>query len=71
MRVTEMARQIAAANPITVSLTKHSIDEGLETTREGAMAVELLAIQENLRRSDWKKAIAGFGQKESGDAASE
>lgn len=56
-----MAAAIAKNNPLTVRLTKHSIDTGLETTREGAMAVELLAIQENLRHSDWKGAIAKFG----------
>lgn len=56
-----MAAAIAKNNPLTVRLTKHSIDTGLETTREGAMAVELLAIQENLRHSDWKGAIAAFG----------
>ena len=66
-----LALQIAAAHPLTVALTKHSIDAGLDTTREGAMAVELLAIQENLRRSDWKKAIAGFGKKGDGDAAAQ
>ena len=70
-QVKAMAQQIAAANPLTVALTKHSIDAGLDTTREGAMAVELLAIQENLRRSDWKKAIAGFGKKGDGDAAAQ
>ncbi|MEK7345868.1 MAG: enoyl-CoA hydratase/isomerase family protein [Pseudomonadota bacterium] len=63
----EKARAIAAGiaknNPITTRLTKRSIDNGLEGTRQGAMAIELLAIQENLRHSDWKKAIAGFGQK--------
>lgn len=69
--VMDMARQIAAANPLTVGLTKRSIDKGLETTREGAMAVELLAIQENLRHSDWKKAIADFGKREGGHAAAE
>jgi enoyl-CoA hydratase len=63
-RLAETADRIAAANPVTVRLTKRSIDGGLDTTREGAMAVELLAIQENLRRSDWQKAIAGFGTKE-------
>lgn len=67
-RVMGIAQQIAAANPLTVSLTKRSIDNGLETTREGAMAVELLAIQENLRHSDWKKAISGFGKKEGSNA---
>jgi enoyl-CoA hydratase len=66
--VMDMARHIAAANPLTVSLTKRSVDSGLETTREGAMAVELLAIQENLRHGDWKKAIADFGKKEAGNA---
>lgn len=56
-----MAVAIAKNNPLTVRLTKYSIDTGLETTRKGAMAVELLAIQENLRHSDWKRAIASFG----------
>ncbi|WP_124082087.1 enoyl-CoA hydratase/isomerase family protein [Pigmentiphaga humi] len=56
-----MARHIAAAAPLTVRLTKRCVDQGVETTREGAMAVELLAIEENLRNSDWKRAIAGFG----------
>lgn len=60
---TAMAQAIARCNPLTVRLTKSSIDEGLETTRRGAMAIELLAIQENLRHSDWKAAIANFGQK--------
>ncbi|UUZ66504.1 enoyl-CoA hydratase/isomerase family protein (plasmid) [Polaromonas sp. P1-6] len=58
-----MAAAIAKSNPLTVRLTKHSIDAGLETTRHGAMAVELLAIQENLRHSDWKGAIAAFGNR--------
>ncbi|OZI60672.1 enoyl-CoA hydratase/isomerase family protein [Bordetella genomosp. 11] len=64
------AEAIAAANPLTVQLTKQSIDQGLDTTREGAMAVELLAIQRNLRHSDWRKAISGFGAKGANDAAS-
>lgn len=60
----EMARRIAQAQPLTVSLTKHSLNAGVETTREGAMAIELLAIEKNLRGMDWKAAIAGFGAKE-------
>jgi enoyl-CoA hydratase len=56
-----MAAAIAGNNPLTVRLTKKSIDEGLDTTRKGAMALELLAIQENLRHSDWQGAIARFG----------
>jgi enoyl-CoA hydratase len=62
--VTGMVERIASANPLTVQLTKRSIDDGLDTTREGAMAIELLAIQRNLRHSDWQKAISAFGKKE-------
>ena len=67
----EMARatvnSIAKNNPVTTRLTKRSIDNGLESTRQGAMAIELLAIQENLRHSDWKKALAEFGQQPKGN----
>jgi enoyl-CoA hydratase len=62
--VMEMAQKIAAAQPKTVQLTKRCIDQGVETTREGAMAVELLAIEQNLRQTDWKEALAGFGSKD-------
>jgi enoyl-CoA hydratase len=62
-KVQAMAAGIAKNNPITTRLTKRSIDNGLEGTRQGAMATELLAIQENLRNGNWKQAIAGFGQK--------
>lgn len=68
-RVQELAGKMAKANPLTVALTKRSIDAGLDTTREGAMAQELLAIQENLRHSDWKKAISGFGSAGTPDTA--
>jgi enoyl-CoA hydratase len=65
-KVQAMAAGIAKNNPITTRLTKRSIDNGLEGTRQGAMAIELLAIQENLRHGNWKQAIAGFGQKAEG-----
>jgi len=66
-----MAARIAQATPLTVRLTKRSVDQGLATTREGAMAIELLAIDENLRGTDWKGALAGFGGSRAGasDAA--
>lgn len=62
--VAELAAHIAQARPLTLQLTKHSINAGVETTREGAMAVELLALEKNLRDSDWKSALSGFGVKE-------
>jgi enoyl-CoA hydratase len=60
-RAQEMAEKIAASAPLAVRLTKRCVDQGVETTREGAMAVEMIAIDENLRHSDWKGAIASFG----------
>lgn len=63
--VRETIGRIAGQAPLALRLTKRCIDQGLETTREGAMAIELLAIEENLRASDWKKAIANFGDKRS------
>jgi enoyl-CoA hydratase len=67
VHVAAMTARIAEAHPLTVALTKRCVDQGLDTTREGAMAIELIAIQENLRHGDWQQAIAGFGRK--GDAA--
>ena len=52
-RATEMAQKIAAAPPLALRLTKRCIDQGVETTRDGAMAIELLAIEEKqLERRD-------------------
>lgn len=59
--IIEMSQHIAQARPLTVKLTKQSLNAGVETTREGAMAVELLAIEKNLRGVDWKSAISSFG----------
>jgi enoyl-CoA hydratase len=61
--VAEMAQKIAVAQPMTVQLTKRCLDQGVETTREGAMAIELLAIDENLRQTDRKAAFARFGNR--------
>ncbi len=65
--VREMAVAIAGKAPLTVQLTKRSIDQGLATTREGAMAIELLAIEENLRGADWRGAIAAFADGKPGN----
>ncbi len=47
----DIARRIASADPATLRLTKRCVEQGLETTREGAMALELLAIEESLRNA--------------------
>jgi enoyl-CoA hydratase len=63
-----MVADMASKSAITMRLTKRSIEQGLATTREGAMAVELYAIEENMRGSDWRKAISAFGAAKPGAA---
>ena len=45
-------------------LAKRCIDRGVELGPHGALATELLAIEENLAASDWRTGMAGFGAKE-------
>ncbi|HEV2611308.1 MAG TPA: enoyl-CoA hydratase/isomerase family protein [Noviherbaspirillum sp.] len=52
----DMARRIALADPQTLRLTKRCVEQGLETTREGAMALELLSIEESLRNTGSEKS---------------
>jgi len=56
----EMAKTIVAAPPTSVRLAKRCIDRGVELDPRGALATELLAIEENLAASDWRTGIAGF-----------
>ena len=58
--VQEIAARIAGMDPGTVQATKRCVDQGVETTREGAMAIELLAIQENLQGTSWQDGIQSF-----------
>ncbi|APD13326.1 enoyl-CoA hydratase/isomerase family protein [Pandoraea pulmonicola] len=59
--VRAMARDIAAAPPLAMHLTKHCIDKGVETDAAGALAIEMLAIETLLQSPDWGSRIAGFG----------
>ena len=59
--LSEMAQAIVEADPLTVRLTKKSINNGMDMSREGAMGVELMAIQQNLRQAHWKNSIETFG----------
>lgn len=58
--VQDMAARIAEMDPGTVQATKRCVDSGVETTREGAMAIELLAIQQNLQGTSWQDGIQSF-----------
>ncbi len=55
-----IAKTIVAAPPTSMRLAKRCIDRGVELDPRGALATELLAIEENLAAADWRAGIAGF-----------
>lgn len=57
----EIAATIAAAPPAAMRLAKRCVDEGLERDPRGALATELMAIEESLAEGEWRKTMAGFG----------
>ncbi|WP_423199328.1 MULTISPECIES: enoyl-CoA hydratase/isomerase family protein [unclassified Cupriavidus] len=59
----EIAAAIAKAPPLGVRLAKRCMDRGAVLGPRGALAEELLAIEENLSRSDWRAGIGAFGDK--------
>ncbi|SDV46991.1 enoyl-CoA hydratase/isomerase family protein [Chitinasiproducens palmae] len=64
--VRQMARDIAAAPPLAMQLTRDCIDRGVETDPAGALAIEILAIDTLLQNADWKQSISAFGQRDDG-----
>nr|WP_294865185.1 enoyl-CoA hydratase/isomerase family protein [uncultured Pseudogulbenkiania sp.] len=59
--VAEVAASIIKAPPGAMRLAKRTIDQGLELDPKGALAAEILAIEENLARNDWRSGIKSFG----------
>ena len=57
----EIAATICKAPPAALRLAKACVDKGVELDPKGALATELLAIEENLARNNWRAGIAGFG----------
>ncbi len=53
---------IVKAPPTGLRMAKRSIDEGMELDPRGALATELMAIEETLVAAEWRKAMAGFGK---------
>jgi len=51
---------IVAAPPGAMRLAKRCIDRGLELDPKGALATELLAIEENLARGEWRAGMSAF-----------
>jgi enoyl-CoA hydratase len=60
--VAAIAATIAKAPPAALALAKRCIDEGLERDPRGALATELMAIEESLAAAEWRRAMAGFGE---------
>lgn len=58
----EMAGAILKAPPAALRLAKRCIDDGVELDPRGALAAELLAIEESLAAAEWKARMAGFGR---------
>jgi enoyl-CoA hydratase len=60
--IAEISATIAKAPPVGLRMAKRCIDQGLELDPRGALATELLAIEEILAAAEWRKAMAGFGK---------
>jgi enoyl-CoA hydratase len=56
-----MLAPLLKAPASALALAKRCIDEGLERDPRGALATELLAIEESLAAAEWRRAMAGFG----------
>jgi enoyl-CoA hydratase len=57
----EIAAAIVKAPASALALAKRCIDEGLERDPRGALATELMAIEESLAAAEWRKTMSGFG----------
>ncbi|WP_309228715.1 enoyl-CoA hydratase/isomerase family protein [Roseomonas sp. KE2513] len=58
----EIATTITGAPPAAMRLAKRCVDEGLERDPRGALATELMAIEESLAGGEWRKTMGAFGK---------
>jgi enoyl-CoA hydratase len=56
----EIAKAVGQASAAGLRQAKRVIDQGFELDQRGALAVELLAIEENLAQDDWRARMASF-----------
>jgi len=56
----EISATIVKAPAGAMRLAKQCVDRGMELDPRGALATEILAIEENLARNNWRAGIAGF-----------
>jgi len=56
----ELAQTILKASPAGLRQAKRAIDQGSELDPKGALAVELLVVEENLEQGAWRDRMSGF-----------
>ena len=56
----EITATILKAPPAAMALAKRCVDEGLERDPRGALATEILAIEESLAAAEWRQKMADF-----------
>jgi len=56
----EIAQTISKASAAGLRQAKRCIDQGSELDPRGALATELLAVEENLAQDSWRERMAGF-----------
>jgi enoyl-CoA hydratase len=59
--IAEITATILNAPPAAMALAKRCVDEGLERDPRGALATEILAIEESLAAAEWRKKMQEFG----------
>ncbi|HEV7264611.1 MAG TPA: enoyl-CoA hydratase/isomerase family protein [Falsiroseomonas sp.] len=58
----EIAATVAKAPASALALAKRCIDEGVERDPRGALATELMAIEESLAAAEWRRTMSEFGR---------
>ncbi|MNY60593.1 4-chlorobenzoyl coenzyme A dehalogenase-2 [compost metagenome] len=58
--VHSLAREIASAPTHAIRSAKRTIDKGADDSRFGALAHEILAIEDNLTEGTWRAGMTSF-----------
>ena len=58
--IAEITATILKAPPAAMALAKRCVDEGLERDPRGALATEILAIEESLAAAEWRQKMQDF-----------
>jgi enoyl-CoA hydratase len=58
----DIAKTIGAAPQAALRQAKSCIDQGVELEPRGALALELLAMEENIARDTWRAGMSGFAE---------